>query len=178
MQNFWGVALIAVSTVPLYFSLNRVRTTRLMQAHMLHLVDGLWADAVEANQQTDKTFLKVYNLLVEVTALAPAIAAGVVEKNEDVPMDSGERHDLEEFLGRNAWAGTYLLTATLAIWRLEFHGRPLKKGAAGRAFIAWALMTFALDQKGAMRVMSKPDDATDKVEEITQLRPRDRFVAA
>lgn len=165
-----GSALaMLVGTVALRVSLVRVRTTLEMREVALRAAEELWREANEAGQ-ADGTLHKLHNQMIELAALAPAIAARIVV-SRPIELSREDREALEDYLRRNAWCVPYIVTVRLALIRLEFHGRPWSPKLAIDAAIAWCFMRFKSDSRGVVELVNLRE-AERNVEDLAKFDTR------
>lgn len=158
-----------VGNIALAVSVNRVRTTRIMQDQLIRVADGLWQEAAEANQQQSESLVKIHNQILELAALAPAIVARVVVAREDTSMTQKEKDEIENFLNRNAWVLPYIFTSYLALHRLRFHARPWSPRLAYFGATSWFVMAFLFNEDGTVKYSKRPRETTQQVEEFVKL---------
>jgi hypothetical protein len=179
----YGLSL-GVGSLILLISLLRVPTTVRLRRQLLQLADSLWREGIEANQTSDQTLVKIHNMLIETAALAPAIASGVVDLDEDQDFSESDRRETGEFLNRNAWVIPYVGTGGMILARLLFHARPWSPRRAIDALAANMLMWLVDRNSGAINYVNMRKSPEDQMKKFAQLDTKpcseagDRFVRA
>jgi hypothetical protein len=165
----FGLAFTLGSWI-LFVTINRARATRQMRKRVLVLARGLWHEAAEANMQGDQVLVKLHNQLIELAAIAPGIAAGVVRVSSDVSMTKAEREKVMEFIQRNKWVIPYILTAHMELRRIQFYARPWVPRLAYLASVAAvSLLIVPKNEFGALCFFDRPNNSAPQVEEFVKL---------
>lgn len=172
---------VLVGSVVLYIGLNRTRVTIEMRQRSIEAASAFWKEAVEANQHECEVAIKLHNQMIEVAALMPAIACGVVIERKDAHMSATELEQVKDFLSRNAWALPHLYNAWLSFKRVHFHAKPWIPGRMLMAVVGWIWMRFLVNRDGTLKYIRPAKDASKQVEEFVQLdtgKACDRLVGA
>lgn len=169
MNLIQAIAFVILGSIGAWFhyvSLARSRAVADIRSRMIDLAKSLWIEATDANLSSSPIIVDLHNSMIEIAALSPFIAAGLIVAQPDPSVSSEEIHEWREFMKRNRWLMNYVVTANAAVMRLEFHAKPWRIERIRNATFGFLIMKFVRNRYEPSWIPVSTDDVAEQAQRI------------